>query len=172
MNDRLAGIGLGLRRGADYLAAALLTAMFVAFIVQIVFRYVFNYPVGWTVEVCTFAWLWGILFGSAFVTREAEEIRFDVLYAAVSEPTRRVFRAITGVVAAGLFAAALPGAWDYVTFMKIETAGFTRIRLDAVFSVYIAFTLAVIARQAWIVWTAVRGGPAPAGNPAEHGTDL
>src|SRR5690606_30206243 len=61
------------RRRAENALAALLVAMFVAFLIQIVMRYVLNAPVGWTTEVSTLAWLWGILWGAALVLKDEEE---------------------------------------------------------------------------------------------------
>ena len=55
--------------------------MFAAFILQIVFRYLLNLPIGWTNELSVILWIWLVLFGAAFVVREEEEIRFDLLYA-------------------------------------------------------------------------------------------
>jgi C4-dicarboxylate transporter, DctQ subunit len=78
--------------------AALLAAMFVAFIIQIVMRYVLNAPVGWTTEVSTLAWLWGILWGAALVLTDEEEIRFDIIYGAAPPGLRRAFDVMTGSV--------------------------------------------------------------------------
>ena len=58
--------------------------MFVAFILQIVFRYLLNLPIGWTHELSVILWIWLVLWGAAFVIREDEEIRFDLLYATAS----------------------------------------------------------------------------------------
>ncbi len=58
----------------------MLAVMFVAFIIQIVFRYLFNFPIGWTSELTVVMWLWLVLWGSAFVLKEREEIRFDLVY--------------------------------------------------------------------------------------------
>ena len=77
-----------LRRRAENIAAGLLAVMFVAFIVQIVFRYFFNFPVGWTSELTVVLWLWLVLWGAAFVLKESEEIRFDLLYGAVGRRAR------------------------------------------------------------------------------------
>lgn len=71
-----------LRLTADTIAALLLGSMFATFILQIAFRYVLNQPLGWTVEYVAIAWLWGILFGYAFVIRDADVIRLDIVYAA------------------------------------------------------------------------------------------
>jgi C4-dicarboxylate transporter, DctQ subunit len=71
--------GNWLRRRAEDVLAAMLAAMFLAFLLQIMFRYLLNFPVGWTSEVTVIAWLWGVLWGAAFVVKEREEIRFDLL---------------------------------------------------------------------------------------------
>ena len=86
---RLRKAGAWLRRRAENVVAALFAVMFVAFILQIVFRYFLNFPVGWTTELTLICWLWMVLWGSAFVLRESEEIRFDLIYSAVSPRTRR-----------------------------------------------------------------------------------
>src|SRR5262245_17092738 len=86
-----------LRRRAENISAFFLIVMFLSFILQIVTRYVFNYPLGWTDEVSVLAWVWCTLWGAAFVLREKDEVRFDVIYSAVSERTRCVFTVITGI---------------------------------------------------------------------------
>ena len=88
------------RRRAENVAVLLLATLFLAFIVQIVFRYLLNFPVGWTSELSTVAWIWLVLWGAAFVVREDEEIRFDILYGSVGPAGRRLMLVVT--------AAALP----------------------------------------------------------------
>jgi len=146
------------RRRAENVLAALLAAMFLAFVAQIFMRYVMNAPVGWTTEVSTLAWLWGILWGAALVLRDDEEIRFDLIYAAMSPRTRRICNAITGSAVVAVFAASLPAVHDYVTFMKVERSAYLGIRGDLLFSVYLVFAVAQIVRHAWIVWRAIVGG--------------
>ncbi|MDH5540073.1 MAG: TRAP transporter small permease subunit [Rhizobacter sp.] len=146
-----------LHRRAENLLVLMITAMFVAFILQIIFRYFLNLPVAWTEEVCVMAWLWGILWGSAFVTRDQDEIRFDMVYSHVSPKTQRVFRAIAGTVFVVVMLLALPATWGYVSFMKVKSSAALLIPLNWVFSVYIVFALAMIVRHAHIVWQALRG---------------
>ena len=154
-----------LHRRAENLLVVMITAMFVAFILQIVFCYFLNLPVGWTEEVCVLAWLWGILWGSAFVTRDDEEIRFDMVYGAVSKKTRRIFRAVAGLVFITVMGIAMPATWGYVTFMKVESTASLGIPLNWVFSVYLIFAVSMMLRHAHIVWQALRGVDAP-GAPA------
>ena len=146
-----------LHRRAENLLVLMITAMFVAFILQIVFRYFLNLPVAWTEEVCVLAWLWGILWGSAFVTRDEEEIRFDMVYGHVSAKTRRVFRAVAGTIFIVIMLVALPASWGFVRFMKVESSATLGIPMSWVFTCYLIFAVAMIVRHALIVWHAVRG---------------
>ena len=54
-----------LRRWAETLMALMMAVMFTTFIAQVVFRYVLNMPLGWTDELSTLVWLWGILWGAS-----------------------------------------------------------------------------------------------------------
>ena len=74
----------------------MLAVMFVAFIVQIVFRYFFNLPVGWTSELTVATWLWLVLWGAAFVVKEREEIRFDLISGRRPRPRRARHRRRAG----------------------------------------------------------------------------
>ena len=152
-------IGRRLRRGAEAIAALMLATMFVCFILQIFFRYVLNSPVGWTEELSTLMWIWGILWGAVFVLKERDEVRFDIIYSVVSERTRRVFTVITGVALVALYVIALPGVFAYVTFMKVEKSAYLGIRLDYLYSIYLLFSLAVIVRYAALTWRAIKGKP-------------
>jgi C4-dicarboxylate transporter, DctQ subunit len=146
-----------LRRRAENIAVALLATVFISFILQILFRYVLGWPVGWTLEVSTLAWMWLVLWGAAFVVSERDEIRFDILYSAVSQRTRRGFAVATALALIALLAVSLPATVDYVMFMKVEKASYIDIRLDYLFSVYILFAVAAIVRYAWLCIDAIRG---------------
>lgn len=149
-----------LHRRAEDVLVLMLLAMFLVFLLQIVSRYVLNLPMGWTHELSAILWIWSVLFGAAFVIRDAEEMRFDLIYAAVRDRTRRLMALATAVVAVGLFIWAMPATWDYVTFMKVEKSAYLRLRFDWLYSIYIVFAVAMIARQLWIGWTAIFGrGP-------------
>jgi C4-dicarboxylate transporter, DctQ subunit len=149
-----------LYRFAEFVAAMLLAAMFLAFIVQIVFRYLFNFPIGWTSELTVITWLWLVLWGAAFVVTEAEEIRFDLVYAAVRPGARRAMAIVTALAILALYGMSLPAVVDYVSFMKVQSTAYLDIRFDWLFSIYVVFAVAVLVRYAWILWWALRGrGP-------------
>ena len=155
--DRLVACAHWLRRRAENISALLLLAMFLCFILQIVARYVFNYPLGWTDEASILCWIWCTLWGAAFVLREKDEVRFDIIYSAASQKTRRVFTVVTGVAAILLFAIALPAVVSYVTFLKVERSAYLGIRLDVLYSIYVVFSVGVIVRYAALTWRAIRG---------------
>jgi len=146
-----------LHRRAEDVMAALLGVMFVAFLLQIVFRYFFSFPVGWTSELTVAAWLWLVLWGSAFVLTEKEEIRFDLAYSAVRPRTRRVMGILTSIALVALYGMSLPAAWSYVTFMKVERSSYLHVRLDWMYSIYLLFAVALIVRYLWILWRLARG---------------
>ena len=150
-------VGAWLRRRAENVAAAMIGVMFIAFIIQIVFRYLFNFPIGWTSELTVIMWLWLVLWGAAFVVRESDEIRFDLLSGAMGKRTRIAMGIITAVALVVLYAASFPATWKYVTFMKVERTAYLDIRFDWLFSIYLAFAAAVIVRYLWILSHLLRG---------------
>ncbi|HKU87994.1 MAG TPA: TRAP transporter small permease subunit [Casimicrobiaceae bacterium] len=150
-------VGAWLRRRAENVAAAMIAVMFVAFIIQIVFRYLFNFPIGWSSELTVIMWLWLVLWGAAFVVRESDEIRFDLLSGAMGRRTRIAMGIITAVALVVLYAASFPATWKYVTFMKVERTAYLGIRFDWLFSIYLAFAVAVIVRYVWILSHLLRG---------------
>jgi TRAP-type C4-dicarboxylate transport system permease small subunit len=135
-----------LHRFAEAVAALLLAVIFIAFIIQITLRYVFNWPVGWTTELSLAAWLWLVLWGAAFVLKDEEEIRIDLIAERAGYRTRRVIGAIGAVCVIVLFSMSLPASWSYVTFMKVEKSSYLGVRMDFMYSIYIVFVVAVIAR--------------------------
>lgn len=150
-------LGAWLRRRAENVAAAMLAVMFAAFVVQIAFRYFFNFPVGWASELSVVMWLWLVLWGSSFVLREKEEIRFDLVSAAAGRRGRIAMGIVAAVALIVLYGASLPASYDYVTFMKVEKASYLKIRMDWLFSIYLIFLVALLARYLWILWYLVRG---------------
>jgi C4-dicarboxylate transporter DctQ subunit len=146
-----------IRRRAENIVAAMLAIMFVAFIIQIASRYFFNFPIGWSSELSVVAWLYMVLIGSALWLKESEEIRFDLVSGSLGPRGRRVIGIIVAAVGLVLFAMSFPATWKYVTFMKVESSSYLKVRLDILYSVYLLFAAAIIVRYAWDVWRMMRG---------------
>ncbi|WP_373504742.1 TRAP transporter small permease [Aestuariivirga sp.] len=149
----------GLRRMTDAAAAAMLAALFGVFLVQIAARYILNVPMGWTVEVCLTLWLWLVFWGGAFCLRPSDHVRFDVLYLSVKRPTQRVFGAVAAFVIIVAFAISFLPTLDYVSFYKIKRSGTLGIRMHYVFSIYLLFMLAIMARYGQLLFRFLAGRP-------------
>lgn len=149
--------GAWLHRRAENVAVAMLAVMFVAFILQIVFRYVLNLPTGWSSELTVIMWLYLVLWGAAFVLKDGEEIRFDLLHGGAGRRARIGMGLVCALAVVLLYGAALPATYDYVSFMKVEKSSYLRIPLNWLFSIYLVFCVAVIVRYLWRLSQLVRG---------------
>lgn len=165
-------LGAWLHRRAENIAAAMLAVMFCAFVLQIVFRYFFNFPLGWTSELTVILWLWLVLWGAAFVVRESEEIRFDLITGSVGRRARIGMGIVAALALVVLYAASLPATWSYVTFMKVERTSYLKIRMDWLFSIYLIFSVAVLARYVWILWHLLRGEEVDRADPTHASSGL
>jgi TRAP-type C4-dicarboxylate transport system permease small subunit len=148
-----------MRRRAENLVAALLGVMFVCFLIQIVFRYFFNFPIGWSSELSVVMWLYMTLLGSTFWLKESDEVRFDLVSGSLGPTGRRVLGLGVAVAAVILFGMAMPATIKYVTFMKVESSSYLKVRLDILYSVYIVFAVAIIVRYVWVIVTLLQGEP-------------
>ena len=153
----LKSAGAWLHRRAENIAAGLLAVMFLAFVVQIAFRYLFNFPIGWASELTVVCWLWLVLFGSAFVLRDKEEIRFDLFYGSAGRRTRIGMAIVFSAALVILYGLSFKASWAYVTFMKVEKSSYLKVRMDWLFSIYILFLVAILARYLWSLWKLFRG---------------
>jgi C4-dicarboxylate transporter DctQ subunit len=148
------------RSFAEGVLAGLLGVMFFAFMVQIVFRYFFNLPTGWTTELTVVTWLWMVLWGAAFVVKESEEIRIDLVTSMVGRRGRLVLALAASISVVVLYSIALPASWSYVSFMQVEKSSYLKIPMNWLYSIFLFFLVAVIVRYLWLIWDLVRGkGP-------------
>lgn len=166
MNPALKRLWAWLERRSENIAAALMLTMALSFFIQVGARYVLNKPVAWADELSVISGIWVILWSTSFVSRESDNIRFDMIYSKVSPKARRVLDAVSGLAFVTIFCVGFPAAWNYVHFMKIESTAALAWRFDLVFSVYLVFAATMILRHAWIVWCAISGRVLAAGPAA------
>lgn len=157
MSQHFKTIGAWLRVRAENLLCLMLLGMFAVFLLQIVFRYVLNLSIGWTHEISVALWIWIVLFGSAFVVRESEEIRFDFFWGSASDRARRIMTIIMAAALVVAFGVSLPAVIDYVSFMKVEKTAYLKIRFDYLYSIYVVFAVAMIVRYIWLGVQSIRG---------------
>jgi TRAP-type C4-dicarboxylate transport system permease small subunit len=133
-----------LRFLADLVAALLFVAMFAAFLLQVFTRYVLNDPVAWTQEFVLIAYIWIVFWCAAFLLRERDHITFDMVSASLPSGPRRILAVVLTALVAVAFAAALPGVFDYVSFMRIERSPVIGIRFDLIYAIFVVFVAAVV----------------------------
>ncbi|MBB6468382.1 TRAP transporter small permease subunit [Aminobacter carboxidus] len=172
MNPRMNRIGGWLYRRAEDVLAAMLAVMFFAFLLQIFFRYVMNWPTGWTNELSAILWIWIVLWGAAFVLTEQEEMRFDLIYASVGPRVRSAMFLICAASIILLYGISLPAVVDYVSFMKVESSAYMKIRFDWVFCIYVVFVIAIIMRYLWLSWQVLRGSAPEEFDPTKAGSGV
>lgn len=172
MTHKIPLIAEWLRRRAEDLLAYMLLSMFVIFLLQIAFRYLLNLSIGWTHEASVALWIWIVLFGSAFVIREVEEIRFDFFWASASAGARRVMQILCAIALVAAFGISLPAVIDYIGFMKVESTAYLKIRFDYLYSIYIVFAVAMIVRYIWLGVAAIRGKAPEAFDPTKAGSGV
>ena len=170
-------------RFTEMIAAGMLAAIFVTFLLQIATRYLpkliaqFNLaetfpilgsiaPLGWSLELIGILWVWVIFFSCAFVVREHDHVKFDIIYLTVSRKTRTIFAIISAAaIVAGMIYALLP-TLDYIDWMKMRKTATVRnpftggkIPMRTIFSVYGGFMIVVAVRYAWLAIDTFRNGP-------------
>lgn len=155
----------GFSRLTEAIAGGMLAAIFAIFLLQIVLRYFFT-PAGWTLELIGILWVWVIFFACAFVVRESDHVKFDIIYLSVGKRTRRVFALISAAaLVVGMLYTLLP-TWDYIDWMKIRKTTTVKnpftgknIPMRTIFSIYAVFIVAAVARYAWLFFDIFKNGP-------------
>lgn len=155
----------GFSRITEAIAGGMLAAIFLTFLLQIALRYLFT-PAGWTLELIGILWVWVIFFSCAFVVREQDHVRFDIIYLATPRKVRRVMSLIAAAAIVACMIYSFLPTWEYIDWMKIRKTTTVRnpfdgakIPMRTVFSIYAVFMLALIARYAWQFADVWRHGP-------------
>ncbi|WP_457663406.1 hypothetical protein [Sinorhizobium medicae] len=71
-----------------------------------------------------------------------------------------------------LFGISLPAVIDYVTFMKVESTAYLKIRFDYLYSIYVIFAISMILRYIWLAIQAIRGRAPDAFDPTKAGSGV
>jgi TRAP-type C4-dicarboxylate transport system permease small subunit len=146
-----------LQRAADLVGGAIFAGLFLVFLIQITARFIFDRPLPWTDEGAVILYIWAILWACAFMVRSREHVVFDLVYQAVGPTAQRLMRCAGGLMLAVLAAIAIPGSWDYVSFMKREGTPVLGIPFMWVFLPFVLLLVSMVLRFGWIAWQAIRG---------------
>lgn len=153
-------------RIAKIIAATLLAALFITFLLQIFSRYVLNSPFGWTLELCRILWVWIVFFCCAFLVREKDHVRFNLLYSGSSKKTKFVMKIISCLAIITIFGYALIPTLDYIDWMKMRKTSTVKfpitgqkIKLNYIFSIYGIFMISLIGYYIWKLKNIIQKGP-------------
>ncbi|RMD91355.1 MAG: TRAP transporter small permease subunit [Alphaproteobacteria bacterium] len=166
-----------LRKLAEAAAAAMMATIFVVFVLQVVIRYTARmvwlrdiFPFldpnlyGWTEEFARLLWVWLVFWSAAFVVRESDHVRFEILHEHVSPRVRRWLIVVSGLTIGLALLASLGPTWEKFYILRLKkTATLSAlfgdwIRVRHIYLIYPLFLVAVGGRYLWAVWRALRDG--------------
>lgn len=146
-----------LHNAAQTLGGLIFFALFVTFLVQITARFGFDRPLPWTDELAVVLYLWVILWAAAFMVPEREHVVFDLVWNSAGQTMRRIMKIVGNLMIGGLALVAIPASWDYVKFMAREKTPVLDIPFMWVFLPFVLLLIALVARSAWGIWSALKG---------------
>jgi TRAP-type C4-dicarboxylate transport system permease small subunit len=136
---------------ARLVAAAMFAGVFLVFCAKIIMRYAAHDEMPWADEVSSILFIWIIFWANAFILRDADHIRFDLVYHAVPPAARRAMALARAVLLGGLFAYAAPTTISYLIFLWREQTPVLGLPLDEVYAIFGVFVLTVPLRAAWAI---------------------
>jgi TRAP-type transport system small permease protein len=146
-----------LRTAAQAVGGALFFTLFCVFVIQITARFGFNKPLPWSDELAVILYVWVILWASAFIVPEREQVVFDLVWNSVGRSTRKFMRIIGNLLVGGLALCGIPGSWDYVRFMSREGTSVLGVSFMWVFMPFVFLLAALAVRSALAIWKAFKG---------------
>ncbi len=138
-----------LHRAAQLVAGLMFAAVFVIFCLKIAMRYIGHNEMAWTDEVSIILFVWIVFWANAFILREQDHIRFDLVYALAPDRGKRVMAVLRAIFIGGVFLYALPQSVDYILFLWRERTPVLELRLDYVYFCFILLMAMVPIRAAW-----------------------
>jgi TRAP-type transport system small permease protein len=146
-----------LRTAAQAVGGALFFTLFCVFVIQITARFGFNKPLPWSDELAVILYVWVILWASAFIVPEREQVVFDLVWNSVGRSTRKAMRIVGNLLIGGLALCGIPGSWDYVRFMSREGTSVLGVSFMWVFMPFVFLLAALAVRSALAIWKAFKG---------------
>jgi TRAP-type C4-dicarboxylate transport system permease small subunit len=146
------------RQAAAFVSAMLFGAIVVIFGANIAGRYLFARPIIWADELVVVLLLWSTFITAAFVTREREQVIFDLVYDRCGPHGRRRMLLAGAFALIAIFGAALPGILSYTAFLWRERTSVLEWRLDYVYACFAMFVVALLIRRVALVVGLLRPG--------------
>lgn len=129
-----------------YVPALMFLALFISFILQIVSRYIFRNPMVWPYELAQFGYVWVILLGAGYCSRDDDHIVFSVVYESVPERIRTIFDYISDVLTLVIFGVTIPALISFYEFFFTRFSTVLRIPLGLVYLPFGIYTVSTMLR--------------------------
>jgi len=130
-----------------YTPIAAFVALFIAFILQIVSRYIFRHPLVWPYELSQFGYLWTILLGACYVSRNDEHIVFSIAYEAASPKVRKFFDIVNYSLTILLFGISIPATIQFYKFYMTRRSAVFNFPLGIIYFAFVPFVVITICRS-------------------------
>ena len=143
------------RKVANAVGGNLFLTLFIVFVVQVTARFGFNKPLAWTDEAAVILYVWVILWASAFIVPQREQVVFDLVWNSVGLRARQAMQIAGNGLVGGLALCGIPASWDYVRFMAREGTPVLGLPFMCVFMPFVLLLVALVLRSAWAIWEAL-----------------
>lgn len=122
------------------------TIIFITFVAQIVARYFFGKSITWSNEVSVLAYMWTMFFGVGKAMDTDAHVVFGLVYDAVGQKTRYIFRVGYNILLIVCMAIAFVPCYDKWLGQKMIT-GVLKLPYKVVFAPFIYMMLEIIIRS-------------------------
>lgn len=146
------------RRFAESVSVVAFALMFSGFVIGIFARYVLNAPIAWSNELCVIGYVWIVFWTSDILLKERQHIVFDVIYGWFPPAGRRAVAIFISLSLALVFLAAIPGTYDYISFLGRRRSMLLHVPLQLVFGCFLIFVVAVVVNAVRRLWQLFRPG--------------
>jgi C4-dicarboxylate transporter, DctQ subunit len=130
-----------------YIPIAAFVALFVSFILQIASRYIFRHPLVWPYELSQFGYIWTILLGACYVSRNDEHIVFSIAYESASTKVRKAFDIINYSLTIFFFCIPIPATIQFYKFYMTRYSAVFNFPLGIIYFAFVPFTVISICRS-------------------------
>lgn len=139
-----------------YLPFVVFMILFSTFILQIFCRYILNMPLKWTYEVTVFAYIWTVLLGAVYASKEKEHVAFSMVYDKCSEKTKNIIIIIENIFIGTSFSIAFWPSLKDVLFMHFKKSPILKISFAIGYSPFVVFLFMVIIYSCIEIYKAIR----------------
>jgi TRAP-type C4-dicarboxylate transport system permease small subunit len=113
--------------------------MFGAFCLQIFSRYILNHQFEWTYEYTVIGFMWTVVFGSIYASKQNEHVSFSLIYDRFGPKGRAIMTLAADVFILVAFCIMYVPVLEYIKFIGIKTTPVLKVPFDVIYAPFILF---------------------------------